>query len=214
MTEKDVENEFSRRERALWPDEPSPFEDPFKHVAVNPEAEMRGEELSSLDPAYENEILEIRHDAPFDLFSEPATTRESTEPVNEVWLNGPPPDEFPFLQTPAASSPVSEPWPDQLRPFEPPFVPVVYTPESTEESVRRSGLAWSAGIVFFGAVAFMLFLGWLADLVLGSTPWGIVVGVVLGSVIGFIQFFRISSQIYAPKNQDHRPFLSRDDDME
>ena len=214
MTENDVENEFSKRERALWPDEPSPFEDPFRNVAGNLQPEMRGKELSSLEPPSENDILEIRDDAPFELFSQPATPRESSESVKEVWLNGPPPDEFPFLQTPASPSPAPEPWPDQLRPFEPPFVPVVYTPESTDESVRRSGLAWSAGIVFFGAVAFMLFLGWIADLVLGSAPWGIVVGVVLGSVIGFIQFFRISSQIYAPKNQDHRPFLSRDDDQE
>ena len=96
-----------------------------------------------------------------------------------------------------------------------PFVRVPFTPETTDESVRKSGLAWSAGIVFFGAVAFMLFLGWLADLLLGSSPWGIVGGIVLGSIIGFIQFFRISSQIFSPKqNSDHRPFLSRDDDEE
>ncbi len=97
-------------------------------------------------------------------------------------------------------------------PFEAPFVPVAYTPEPANESVRQSGLAWSAGIVFFGSVAFMLFLGWLADLLFGSSPWGVVGGIVLGSIIGFIQFFRISSQIYGKKNNDHRPFLSRDDE--
>ena len=37
----------------------------------------------------------------------------------------------------------------------------------------------------------MLILGWGADLLLGSAPWGIVGGIVLGSLIGFIQFFRI-----------------------
>jgi len=99
-------------------------------------------------------------------------------------------------------------------PFEAPFIPVVYTPETTEQSVRNSGLAWSAGVVFFGSVAFMLFLGWLADLLLGSSPYGIVIGIVLGSIIGFIQFFRISSQIFSTKkpDPDHRPLLSRDDD--
>jgi F0F1-type ATP synthase assembly protein I len=69
-------------------------------------------------------------------------------------------------------------------------------PESVAETVRRSGLAWSAGIAFFGAVVFMLILGWGADLLLGSSPWGIVGGIIVGSVIGFIQFFRITSQIF------------------
>src|SRR5262245_49779446 len=54
---------------------------------------------------------------------------------------------------------------------------------SSDESIRQSGLAYSAGIAFFAAVVFMLILGWGADVLLGSSPWGIVVGIVLGSVI-------------------------------
>ena len=69
-------------------------------------------------------------------------------------------------------------------------------PESVAETVRRSGLAWSAGIAFFAAVVFMLILGWGADVLLGTSPWGIVGGIVLGSIIGFVQFFRITSQIF------------------
>jgi hypothetical protein len=69
-------------------------------------------------------------------------------------------------------------------------------PESMRETVRQSGLAWSAGIAFFGAVVFMLILGWGADVLLGTSPWGIVFGIVFGSVIGFVQFFRITSQIF------------------
>jgi F0F1-type ATP synthase assembly protein I len=69
-------------------------------------------------------------------------------------------------------------------------------PESTAETFRRTGLAWSAGVAFGGAVIFMLILGWGADVLLGTSPWGIVAGIVLGSVIGFIQFFRITSQIF------------------
>lgn len=114
----------------------------------------------------------------------------------DLWPEEPPPVDVPVEE-----------------PFSAPFIPVAYTPETTEENVRKSGLAWSAGVVFFGTVAFMLFLGWLADLLFGSSPWGVVLGIVLGSIIGFIQFFRISSQIYSSgKNSDHRPFLSRDDD--
>jgi F0F1-type ATP synthase assembly protein I len=68
--------------------------------------------------------------------------------------------------------------------------------ESAGETARRSGLAFSAGVAFFSAVVFMLVLGWLADLFLGSSPWGIVGGIVLGSIIGFIQLFRVSAQIF------------------
>ena len=69
-------------------------------------------------------------------------------------------------------------------------------PESMAETMRRSGMAYSAGIAFTAAVVFMLILGWGADVLLGTSPWGIVGGIVLGSTIGFIQFFRITSQIF------------------
>lgn len=67
--------------------------------------------------------------------------------------------------------------------------------ESSAETMRKTGLAWSAAIVFFGSVVFMLILGWFADLLFGSSPWGIVVGIILGSIIGFMQFFKITSRI-------------------
>ncbi len=135
---------------------------------------------------------------------------DTTPTPNDLW-----PDETSKVDvqnTEIPSVPANEPLMDE--PFEAPFIPVAYTPETTDETVRQGGLAWSAGIVFFGSVAFMLFLGWLADLLFGSSPWGLVVGIVLGSLIGFIQFFRISSQIFAPKKTEpeHRPFLSRDED--
>ena len=68
--------------------------------------------------------------------------------------------------------------------------------ETTEENLRRTGLAWSAATVLGGSVVFMLIIGWFFDLIFGSTPWGVVGGIVLGAVIGFIQFFRITSQIF------------------
>lgn len=103
--------------------------------------------------------------------------------------------------------------PEDLPPPEP-FAPQSFAPVSTEETVRRSGLAWSAGIVFFSSIAFMLFLGWIADWLLGTSPWGLVGGIVIGSIIGFIQFFRITSQIFSGGKDKNaiRPLLNRDED--
>ena len=69
-------------------------------------------------------------------------------------------------------------------------------PESIADTARKSGLAYGAAITLFGSVVIMLILGWFADLLFGTKPWGIVGGIVLGAVIGFFQFFRITSQIF------------------
>lgn len=109
-----------------------------------------------------------------------------------------------------------DPWPTEPEPVEFPFVPVMYIPETEEQKVRQTGLAGTVGIVFFCCVFFMLFLGWIADQLLGSSPWGLVGGIVLGSVIGFIQVFRITSQIFNSKKAESemRPLMSRDEDEE
>ena len=69
---------------------------------------------------------------------------------------------------------------------EEPVHAVDHQPETADETARSSGLAWSAGIVFFSSIVFMLFLGWGADLLLGTKPWGLVGGIVLGSVAYFL----------------------------
>jgi F0F1-type ATP synthase assembly protein I len=94
------------------------------------------------------------------------------------------------------------------------FTPLPYTPDSIAETSRKSGLAFSAGIAFFGSIVFMLLLGWFVDLWLGSSPWGIVLGIVLGSVIGFVQFFRLSSQILGKTSGPSEQPLFRDDDKD
>jgi len=86
--------------------------------------------------------------------------------------------------------------------------------ESFAETSRKSGLAYSAAIALFASVAFMLIIGWGADLLFGTWPWGTVIGIVFGSVIGFVQFFRITSRIYNPdrKMESGRMLMSNDDD--
>jgi F0F1-type ATP synthase assembly protein I len=78
--------------------------------------------------------------------------------------------------------------------FQPPQMP-----ETQEETARKSGLAFSIGIAFFGSVLVMLGIGWLVDLWLKTAPWGIVVGIVLGSIIGFYQLVKTLNQINRPK---------------
>lgn len=77
------------------------------------------------------------------------------------------------------------------RDYEPPAVP-----ETLSDVVRNSGLAYAAGLSLVASVVFMLLVGWFVDLFLGSAPYGVVGGIVLGAVIGFIQFFRLASRIF------------------
>jgi len=70
-----------------------------------------------------------------------------------------------------------------------------YTPDSADETVRKTGLAWVAGIVLFASVGVMFFVGWLLDKYFATSPRYMVIGILIGAVIGFYQFFRITSQI-------------------
>ncbi|MEZ5308421.1 MAG: AtpZ/AtpI family protein [Pyrinomonadaceae bacterium] len=75
-------------------------------------------------------------------------------------------------------------------------------PDSPAEIIRKTGLAYSAAIAMFGSVIFMMILGWFGDLMLGTSPWGIVLGIFVGAGIGFFQLFQISSRIIGDKPND------------
>ena len=64
-----------------------------------------------------------------------------------------------------------------------------------EETARKSGIAYGAAISLFVAVATFLALGWLVDRWLGTQPWFLVGGIVLGAAAGFYQFVRITSKL-------------------
>ena len=63
-----------------------------------------------------------------------------------------------------------------------------------QETNRKSGLAYAAGLTLFASVAAFTGLGWMADRWLDSRPWFLAGGVVLGSIVGLYQFVRLSAK--------------------
>ncbi|HEY0077166.1 MAG TPA: AtpZ/AtpI family protein [Pyrinomonadaceae bacterium] len=64
-----------------------------------------------------------------------------------------------------------------------------------QEVTRRSGLAYAAGLGIFFSVAAMMGFGWVLDRWLGTSPWLMVTGIILGSIVGFYEFIRIISKL-------------------
>jgi len=69
-------------------------------------------------------------------------------------------------------------------------------PDSKEDTNRKSGYAYAAGITLFAAVVVFTGIGWLLDRWFGSQPWCLVGGIVVGSAAGLYEFIRISSKTY------------------
>ena len=66
---------------------------------------------------------------------------------------------------------------------------------NTEETNRKSGLAYGAALVLFSSVISFCGLGWLLDRLFGTRPWLLVTGIVLGAIAGFYQFIRLTSKL-------------------
>jgi ATP synthase protein I len=64
-----------------------------------------------------------------------------------------------------------------------------------EDANRKSGIAYGAGLVLFSSVISFCGAGWLLDRWLGTKPWLLVIGLVLGAVAGFYQFIRLTSKL-------------------
>lgn len=64
-----------------------------------------------------------------------------------------------------------------------------------EEINRKSGLAYAAAFSLFASVVSGLILGWLLDRWLGTKPWLLVTGIVLGAAAGFYEFIRQTAKI-------------------
>ena len=64
------------------------------------------------------------------------------------------------------------------------------------EENRKAGFAYAAGITLFASVVSFCALGWLLDRWLGTDPWLLIIGIVLGSAVGLFEFIRLSSKTY------------------
>jgi ATP synthase protein I len=64
-----------------------------------------------------------------------------------------------------------------------------------QEATRKSGTAYAAGLTIFFSVLTFLGFGYLLDRWLGTAPWLMVAGILLGSAVGFYEFIRIMSKI-------------------
>lgn len=67
---------------------------------------------------------------------------------------------------------------------------------SDQEENRKAGFAYAAGITLVAVVVTFCGLGYLLDKWLGSDPWLLIVGIVLGSAAGLFEFVRLSSKTY------------------
>ena len=65
-----------------------------------------------------------------------------------------------------------------------------------EENVTtKSGLVYAAVLSFVLSTVTLMGFGWALDRWLGTTPWLVVVGIVLGAGVGFYQFIRLLSRV-------------------
>jgi len=65
-----------------------------------------------------------------------------------------------------------------------------------EDENRKAGFAYAAGIALFASVVTFCGAGWLVDKWFGIAPWGLIIGIVLGSAVGLYEFIRLSSKTY------------------
>jgi ATP synthase protein I len=67
---------------------------------------------------------------------------------------------------------------------------------SKQDENRKAGFAYAAGLTLFALVAAFCGAGWLLDRWLGTDPWLLIGGIVLGSAAGLYEFVRLSSKTY------------------
>jgi ATP synthase protein I len=63
-----------------------------------------------------------------------------------------------------------------------------------QENVKRAGPAATASYSLIGAIVLLGGLGYAVDRWLGSEPWGVFCGLLLGMVVGFYELVKASQR--------------------
>ena len=69
------------------------------------------------------------------------------------------------------------------------------TNRDEQDTNRKSAIVYGAISALVISIISLLFVGWALDRWLKTGPWLLVCGIVLGTVVGFIQFVRGMSRI-------------------
>lgn len=64
-----------------------------------------------------------------------------------------------------------------------------------EETTRKGALLYGAIFSLVISVIVCLGIGWVLDRWLGTGPWLLVTGILLGAIVGFYQFIRLVSRV-------------------
>jgi F0F1-type ATP synthase assembly protein I len=62
--------------------------------------------------------------------------------------------------------------------------------EELQDNVQRAGPAAAASYTLIGAIVVLGGIGYAVDLWQGSSPWGLLVGLTLGVIVGFYELMR------------------------
>jgi ATP synthase protein I len=66
--------------------------------------------------------------------------------------------------------------------------------ESDSETTKKGLDAYAAVGTLIGGILLFLGVGWLGDKYFGTSPWGMVAGIIFGAIVGFYQFVKIAGK--------------------
>ena len=66
--------------------------------------------------------------------------------------------------------------------------------KSLQENVTRAGPAAAASYTLIGAIILLGGIGYAVDSWQGTAPWGLVIGLLLGVVVGFYELVKMTRQ--------------------
>ena len=77
-------------------------------------------------------------------------------------------------------------------------------PEVSSPTDVSAAEGWVSGGAFLGSILAGTLLGYLADLWLGTDPWLVVTGIIVGSYSGFVRMWQLSKQMENGKSRVNR----------